>query len=333
MAGSAQAIAETPPNDGAGFRAAPDLQAAIGRWLSWLRHERRVADLTAEAYARDAGQLLWFLNQHHGEAPRLETLANLSRGDFRAWMAARQGQGIEARSQARSLSAIKSLFRFLAKHDLAANGVISTLRAPKLPRAVPKPLTVGEALEAVGAVASLQDEDWVGKRDAAILLLLYGCGLRISEAIGLNRRDVPLSGDARTLTVTGKGRKTRVVPLLPQVREAVRDYLSTCPHWISRGGGTGADPLFVGAKGGRLNPRLIQKAMQTLRLALGLPETAPPHALRHSFATHLLGAGADLRAIQELLGHSSLSTTQRYTEVDAQHLLSVYGAAHPRAKR
>ena len=328
MAGSAQAIAEDPHNDGAGFRAAPDLQNAIGQWLSWLRHERRVADLTAEAYARDAGQLLWFLNQHHGELPRLQTLANLNRADFRAWMASRQGQGIEARSQARSLSAIKSLFRFLAKHDLAANGVISTLRAPKLPRSVPKPLNVGEALEAVDAVASLQDEDWMGKRDAAILLLLYGCGLRIGEAIGLDRRDIPLSGDAATLTVTGKGRKTRVVPLLPQIREAVRDYLSICP-W----GGTGADPLFVGAKGGRLNARLIQKAMQTLRLALGLPETATPHALRHSFATHLLGAGADLRAIQELLGHSSLSTTQRYTEVDAQHLLSVYSAAHPRAKR
>lgn len=328
MAGSAAALAADSAECAAGFRAAPDLQDAIGRWLVWLRHERRVADLTAEAYARDAGQFLRFLNQHHGELPRLKTLANLSRADFRAWMAARQSEGIEARSQARSLSAIKSLFRFLARHGLAANGVISTLRAPKLPRAVPKPLNVSEALEAVDAVASLQDEDWIGKRDAAILLLLYGCGLRIGEAVGLNRRDIPLSGDAATLTVTGKGRKTRVVPLLAQVREAVRDYLGACP-W----GGTGSDPLFVGAKGGRLNPRLIQKAMQTLRLALGLPETATPHALRHSFATHLLGAGADLRAIQELLGHSSLSTTQRYTDVDAQHLLSVYGAAHPRARR
>jgi integrase/recombinase XerC len=328
MAGSAQGVARAGQEDAAGFRAAPDLQNAIGQWLSWLRHERRVADLTAEAYARDAGQLLWFLNQHHGELPRLRTLTDLSRADFRAWMASRQSQGIEARSQARSLSAIKSLFRFLAKQDLAANGVISTLRAPKLPRSVPKPLNVGEALEAVDAIASLQDEDWIGKRDAAILLLLYGCGLRIGEAIGLDRRDIPRTCEAATLTVTGKGRKTRVVPLLPQVREAVRDYLAVCP-WD----GTGADPLFVGAKGARLNARLIQKAMQTLRLALGLPETATPHALRHSFATHLLGAGADLRAIQELLGHSSLSTTQRYTDVDAQHLLSVYGAAHPRAKR
>ena len=328
MAGSAQAVTKAGVNSAEGFRAAPDLQDAIGQWLSWLRHERRVADLTAEAYARDAGQLLYFLNQHHGEPPRLRTLTDLSRADFRAWMASRQAQGIEARSQARSLSAIKSLFRFLAKHDLAANGVIATLRAPKLPRSVPKPLNVGEALEAVDAIASLQDEDWIGKRDAAILLLLYGCGLRIGEAIGLNRRDIPLSGEAATLTVTGKGRKTRVVPLLPQVREAVRDYLGACP-W----GGTGGDPLFVGAKGGRLNARLIQRSMQNLRMALGLPETATPHALRHSFATHLLGAGADLRAIQELLGHASLSTTQRYTDVDAQHLLSVYGAAHPRAKR
>jgi integrase/recombinase XerC len=332
MAGSAQAVTKAGRQDAAGFRAAPDLQAAIGRWLAWLRHERRVADRTVEAYARDAGQLLWFLNQHRGEPPSLRTIAILSRADFRAWMASRQGQGIEARSQARSLSAIKSLCRFLARNGLAANGLIATLRAPKLPRSVPKPLNVGEALEAVDAVASLQDEDWIGKRDAAVLLLLYGCGLRIGEAIGLNRRDIPqnvsVAGAAATLTVTGKGRKTRVVPLLPQVREAVRAYVAACP-W----GGTGSDPLFLGAKGGRLNARLIQKAMQTLRLALGLPETATPHALRHSFATHLLGAGADLRAIQELLGHSSLSTTQRYTDVDAQHLLAVYGAAHPRAKR
>ena len=326
MAGSAQALSEGAES-GAGFLAAPDLQAAVGQWLSWLRHERRVADLTAEAYARDAGQFLRFLGRHRGELPGLRTLADLGRGDFRAWMASRQNEGIEARSQARALSAIRSLFRFLAKRDLAANGMIATLRAPKLPRSVPKPLNVGEALEAVDAIASLQDIAWIGKRDAAILLLLYGSGLRIGEAIGLSRRDIPVTGEAATLTVTGKGRKTRVLPLLPQVREAVRDYLAACP-W----GGTGSDPLFVGAKGGRLNARLIQKAMQTLRLALGLPETATPHALRHSFATHLLGAGADLRAIQELLGHSSLSTTQRYTDVDAQHLLSVYGAAHPRAK-
>ena len=328
MAGSAQAVTAAQPYDGAGFRAAPDLQNAIGQWLSWLRHERRVAELTAEAYARDAGQLLWFLNEHHGEPPRLKTLTNLSRADFRAWMASRQAQGIEARSQARSLSAVKSLFRFLAKRELAANGAIAGLRAPKLPRAVPKPLTVGEAMDVVDEVASLQDEDWICKRDAAILMLLYGAGLRIGEAVSLNRRDLPEKGEARTLTVTGKGRKTRVVPLLPEIVAAVRAYLAACP-W----GGTGSDPLFMGAKGGRLSPRLVQKAMQTLRLALGLPETATPHALRHSFATHLLGAGGDLRAIQELLGHSSLSTTQRYTDVDAQHLLQVYQAAHPRARR
>lgn len=326
MAGPAQAL-KTDAEAGAGFQAAPDLQAAAAQWLSWLRDERRVAGNTIEAYRRDARQFFWFLNRHLGEAPCLKTLAELSRGDFRAWMAARQNDGIEARSQARSLSAIRSLFRFLAKNGLATNGVLSTLRSPKLPRSVPKPLNVGEALEAVEAVAELQEEDWIGKRDAAILLLLYGCGLRIGEAIGLNRRDIP-NGEPATLTVTGKGNKTRMVPLLPQVLGAIRDYIAASP-W----GGTGADPLFVGAKGGRLNPRLIQKAMQSLRLALGLPETATPHALRHSFATHLLGAGADLRAIQELLGHSSLSTTQRYTDVDAQHLLSVYGAAHPRGRR
>lgn len=310
-----------------GFRAAADLQNALGQWLSWLTHERRVANLTQEAYTRDIGQFLSFLARHQGVLPRLASLGELGRGDFRAWMAARQAEGIEARSLARSLSALKNLFRFLAKRGLAANGAIDTLRAPKLPRAVPKPLTVGEALETVDAVASLQDVEWIGKRDAAILMLLYGAGLRIGEAISLNRRDLPMTGEARTLTVTGKGRKTRIVPLLPEVVGSVRDYLAACP-W----GGTGSDPLFMGAKGGRLNARLVQKAMQNLRLGLGLPETATPHALRHSFATHLLGAGGDLRAIQELLGHASLSTTQRYTDVDARHLLDVYQAAHPRAK-
>jgi integrase/recombinase XerC len=312
----------------AGFRAAPDLQAAVGQWLSWLTHERRVAELTVAAYARDVAAFLSFLSRHQGELPRLATLVALNRGDFRAWMAARQAEGIEARSLARALSALKNLFGFLAKRGLAANGAIATLRAPKVPRSVPKPLTVGEALDVVDEVASFQDVDWIGKRDAAILMLLYGAGLRIGEAVSLNRRDLPMTGEARTLTVTGKGRKTRIVPLLPEIVASVRDYLTACP-W----GGTGSDPLFMGAKGGRLSPRLVQKAMQTLRLALGLPETATPHALRHSFATHLLGSGGDLRAIQELLGHSSLSTTQRYTDVDAKHLLEVYQAAHPRARR
>jgi integrase/recombinase XerC len=311
-----------------GFRAAPDLQNALGQWLSWLAHERRVAELTRAAYAGDISQFLSFLARHQGDLPCLASLASLTRGDFRAWMAARQAEGIEARSLARALSALKNLFRFLAKRGLAANGAIATLRAPKLPRAVPKPLTVGEAMDVVEEVASLQDIDWIGKRDAAILMLLYGAGLRIGEAVSLNRRDLPMTGEARTLAVTGKGRKTRIVPLLPEIVEAVRGYLAACP-W----GGTGSDPLFMGAKGGRLSPRLLQKAMQTLRLALGLPETATPHALRHSFATHLLRAGGDLRAIQELLGHSSLSTTQRYTEVDAKHLMQVYQAAHPRARR
>jgi integrase/recombinase XerC len=311
-----------------GFRAAPDLQNALGLWLTWLAHERRVADLTRAAYTSDIGQFLSFLARHQGELPHLSTLTALTRGDFRAWMAARQADGIEARSLARALSALKNLFRFLAKRDLAANGAIATLRAPKLPRSVPKPLTVGEAMDVVDEVASLQDVDWIGKRDAAILMLLYGAGLRIGEAVSLSRRDLPMTGEARTLTVTGKGRKTRIVPLLPEVVASVREYLTACP-W----GGTGSDPLFMGAKGGRLSPRLVQMAMQTLRLALGLPETATPHALRHSFATHLLGAGGDLRAIQELLGHASLSTTQRYTDVDAQHMLSVYQAAHPRARR
>lgn len=325
MAGSAASLTEDTTLSS--LRAEPDLQAAIGAWLDWLSHQRRVADLTVEAYRRDAVHFVNFLTEHFGELPSLASLAALTRSDFRAWMARERDRGQQAASTARALSAIKNLFRYLAKKGLGANGVIGNLRNPKLPRSLPKPLTVGEAIEAVDAVSDLRETVWVAKRDLAVLMLLYGCGLRISEALGLNRRDIPLTGDISTLRIKGKGNKQRIVPLLPNVLEAVRDYLGACPF----GGGAG-DPLFLGARGARLNPRLIQASMQKLRLMLGLPETATPHALRHSFATHLLGGGVDLRAIQELLGHSSLSTTQRYTDIDATQLMAIYSAAHPRAR-
>jgi integrase/recombinase XerC len=236
---------------------------------------------------------------------------------------------LQASSTARALSVVRNFFRFLAKHGRVNNAVLSTVRTPRLPRAVPKALTVGEAAEAVDAVGDLGGTPWLAKRDTAILALLYGCGLRLGEALALNRRDAPRAdgGEIPTLVVMGKGRKQRAVPVLPAVVAAIEDYMAACPF-----DGDGDTPLFRGARGARLNPRLVQLRLQHLRARLGLPDSATPHALRHSFATHLLAGGGDLRAIQELLGHASLSTTQRYTEVDTAALLAVYDRAHPRAR-
>lgn len=303
-----------------------DLVAALRTWLRYLAQERRAAAHTIDSYQRDVGDFLRFLSFYDGDAPNVARIGALNRGDIRAWLAARSGRGLVAASNARALSAIKSLARRLVRDGLIEIGVLGTQRGPRLPRSVPKPLNAAEAEAALDNVDLLHDEAWLQKRDLAVLLLLYGCGLRISEALGLTRQEAPKAGGM--LRITGKGGKTRIVPVLPVVAEAAADYLGVCP-W--QGGPT--DPLFVGAKGGKLNARLIQRALETLRGQLGLPETATPHALRHSFATHLLAGGGDLRAIQELLGHASLSTTQRYTEIDAAQLMSVYQAAHPRAKR
>ncbi len=329
MAGPAAPVTSDSPDPAAGLAVAADLKRAVTQWITWLRDERRAADLTVEAYYRDFADFCGFLTAHLGTEPNLAQLADLARADFRAWMAHRATHGLQATSTARALSAVKSFYRLAAKRGLIASTGLTAMRSPKLPRSLPKPLTAGEAAEAIAAIGDQQREGWIGKRDIAVLTLLYGCGLRISEALGLTRGAIPEKSDGMALLrILGKGRKERVVPVLPVVIEAVRDYLAACPY-----GGTSNDPLFVGARGGPLSPRLIQRAMQTLRAALGLPETATPHALRHSFATHLLAGGGDLRAIQELLGHASLSTTQRYTEVDAAQLMAVYNAAHPRAKQ
>lgn len=306
------------------FTAAPDLLAAIALWAAWLAGERRASAHTVAAYGRDLAGFLEFLAGHLGEAPGLAALAGLLPADFRAYLAHRALRQAERSSIARGLSVVRGFVRFLDRRGLAANTALAALRAPKLPHSVPKPLNIADAVEAVDSVSELAASAWQGKRDAAVLTLLYGCGLRLSEALGLTRRAAPL-GDA--LTITGKGRKQRLVPVLPAVRRAVDDYLAACPYRLAPAG-----PLFVGARGGPLHPRLVQGKMTALRGFLGLPETATPHALRHSFATHLLGAGGDLRAIQELLGHASLSTTQRYTAVDTARLLAVYEAAHPRAR-
>jgi integrase/recombinase XerC len=222
------------------------------------------------------------------------------------------------------MSVLRGFVRFLQRRGLASTAALAALRSPKLPPGVPKPLTVEDALATVETVGDLAREGWQARRDTALLALIYGCGLRLSEALGLGRDEAPLG---EMLTITGKGRKQRQLPVLPAVRTALADYLAACPYALGAD-----DPLFVGARGGPLNPRLVQRQMAALRGYLQLPATATPHALRHSFATHLLGGGGDLRAIQELLGHASLSTTQRYTSVETEHLLAVYDGAHPRAR-
>ncbi|NIA68276.1 tyrosine recombinase XerC [Pelagibius litoralis] len=315
------------PGAGVLIPAAADLQAALLDWQTWLRDEKRASPHTLLAYQRDLQQFLTFLTEHQGKAASLKDLSGLTAADFRAWLAARANRGLERSSTARALSSLRGFFRWLTKHELAENAALATLRTPKVPKAVPKALTASEAGEVVDTVAELSDDGWTGKRDCAVLLLLYGCGLRIGEALGLTRGEAPEAGQ-ESLLVTGKGNKQRMVPLLSVVNEAIADYLAACPY-----GGDARSPLFLGKRGGPLSARRVQEKMRALRGLLGLPESATPHALRHSFATHLLAGGGDLRAIQELLGHASLSTTQRYTEVDVAGLLEVYDRAHPRARR
>lgn len=307
--------------------AAADVQRAVESWLAYLSIERQLSVNTSEAYARDVGQFLGFLADHLNRLPTLPQLSALSARDIRAFLASRRAEGVGSRSLSRTLSALRMFYRFLERRGFGKNDAVRAVALPKLPHSVPKPLTAPKATALVGGadIASPDAAEWIVARDTAVLALLYGSGLRISEALSLAQRDAPIRG-RDMLRVTGKGDKTRVVPVLPIVREAVERYLALCPMRLGAD-----DPLFVGARGGQLSPRIIQLLIARSRVALGLPETATPHALRHSFATHLLGAGADLRAIQELLGHASLSTTQGYTEVDREHLLKTYARAHPRA--
>ncbi len=306
--------------------AAADVQAAIETWRLWLRTERRASPHTLSAYERDLFQFLEFLAGHLGGAPSLADLQSLRPADFRAWLAACHGRGLARTSVARALSVVRGFFRWLAREGFVDNPALATLRTPRVPRSVPKAISAEDAIDVVDTVAELSRDDWIGKRDTAVLTLLYGCGLRVGEALAITRRQAPVAGQ-EVLRVTGKGRKQRLVPLMPAVTDAIADYLAHCPYVLAPDA-----PLFRGARGKPLQARRVQERMAELRGLLGLPETATPHALRHSFATHLLAGGGDLRAIQELLGHASLSTTQRYTDVDVAGLLSVYEKAHPRAK-
>jgi integrase/recombinase XerC len=304
---------------------APKVAAEITRWLEHLGTERRMSPKTLEAYRRDVLQFLSCLAGHLGGAPSLADLAALTPADVRAFLAARRSAAIGSRSLMRSLAGLRGFARFLERHGKGKVGALAAVKAPKIGKTLPRPLNVDAAKNVADPDIAAGDgrEPWIHARDAAVLALLYGCGLRISEALGLQRVDF---GARDTLTVTGKGRKERMVPLLPQVQKLTADYIALCPYDLTEQG-----PLFVGAKGGPLSPRLVQLAMARLRGTLGLPETATPHALRHSFATHLLARGGDLRSIQELLGHASLATTQIYTAVDAERLIEAYRAAHPRA--
>lgn len=308
--------------------AAPDLLAEMTHWLSHLRAERRLSPKTLEAYARDLRQCLKFLSEHWGGLVTLKQFATIEATDVRAFMSARRSDDIGGRSLMRALAGLRSFGRFLEREGKGKVGALSAIRAPKIGKTLPKPIQMASARQMTDADirAGENREPWIWARDAAVMALLYGSGLRISEALGLIRRDVPLPGKGDVIVVTGKGNKTRMVPVLQNVLALVQDYVAMCPHTIVPDG-----PIFVGARGGPLSPRIIQLTMERLRGALGLPDSATPHALRHSFATHLLTRGGDLRAIQELLGHSSLSTTQIYTGVDADRLLDVYKTAHPRA--
>ncbi len=314
----------SPPT---GPNAAPALARQIERWRQHLADERRLSERTVEAYCRDVDQLLDFLTGHLGKLPGLPDIADLATTDLRAFMAHRRRAGASGSTVARGLAGIRSLLRYLERHAGANAAGAAAIRTPRRKRRLPRPLPAAAALTMTEPGTADHEEAWIAARDTAVFSLLYGCGLRISEALGLTAAEAPNHGDGH-LRILGKGGKERIVPLLPAVVEAVDAYRRLCPYRLA-----GDGPLFVGARGGPLNPRIVQRTMAKLRGALGLAETATPHALRHSFATHLLTNGGDLRAIQDLLGHASLSTTQLYTEVDTRRLIDAVATAHPRAGR
>jgi integrase/recombinase XerC len=301
-----------------------EVAAIANSWLAHLEHERNLSPLTCEAYGRDVHRFIAWLSGHLCHPPCIGDFEQLNAKTVRKFLAHRRKAGIESRTLARSMSALRVFFRWLEKQNAVKNRAFQQIQRPKIGHSVPKPLTIDRAAALVeGGVDAV--EPWIAARDTAVLLLLYGAGLRLSEALSIIRKDAPV-GLRDVMRITGKGGKERVVPILAVARDAIADYIRLCPYELEPD-----EPLFRGAKGGRLSPRLIQLAMERVRDQLGLPQTATPHALRHSFATHLLSAGADLRQIQDLLGHASLSSTQIYTEVDRDRLLQVYAAAHPRA--
>ncbi len=302
----------------------PAARDALQGWLAAQRALRGASDNTIEAYGRDVAGFLGFMTEHHGEAEGLGALSRIDISDMRSWMAFTRSQDVGPRSLARKLSAVKTFYRWLSEREGFAPTAVLAIRAPKFQRKLPRPLSPEAANEVIETLDLQSQTPWIAARDQAVVTLLYGCGLRISEALGLTGADLPIGA---ALRIIGKGDKERIVPVIDPARAAVERYVRMCPFDVSRDG-----PLFRGVRGGKLGPRAIQKVIESTRARLGLPATATPHAMRHSFATHLLNAGGDLRAIQELLGHASLSTTQAYTGVDTARLMEVYARAHPQAR-
>jgi integrase/recombinase XerC len=296
--------------------------ALAARWSSYLQHDRRRSAHTVRAYSATAHRFIHFLGHYRGEAVDVAALTGIMAADLRAFLADRRAGGLGPSSAARELSGVRAFLKYAAEQEGSAAQLPRT-RAPKRPRTLPRPASPEDAVELAENAGEAASESWIGARDLAILLLLYGAGLRVAEALSLTADVLPIGS---TLKIIGKRSKTRIVPVVPAVREAIEDYARQCPYPLAKGA-----PLFVGARGGPLNPDLVRRAVAAARKRLGLPDTLTPHALRHSFATHLLARGADLRALQELLGHASLSSTQIYTAVDAARLLDVYRHAHPRA--
>jgi integrase/recombinase XerC len=307
--------------------AGAEVLAVAAQWCSWLAHEKRQAAASVKAYQTDLLGFLKFCADHFGEPPGLDQLLGLATADFRSWLAWRHRRGLARTSTARAVAALRNFYRYLDRQHGRHNPAVRALRTPRLARLLPRPLSAGQAEELITGAPDLARADWLARRDVALFVLLYGAGLRIGEALSLRRAVLGRSpGELRGLTVTGKGRKQRLVPILPVVAQALDAYLAACPFAPGPD-----DPVFLGERGGPLQQGVVRRQMQRLRRLLGLPETATPHTLRHSFATHLLAGGADLRVIQELLGHASLSTTQGYTRVEGERLLRLYEVSHPRA--
>lgn len=313
------------PQSVIGFSAAEAVQAAIADWQRWMRNERNLSPRTLEAYVADLAGFLTFLTGYRGQPPGMADLADLRPTDFRAWLSRLASDGLIEASRARAFSGVRNFYRWLDRSGRLHNPVIGTIAMPKVKRPLPRPLSEIDSERLLQEAGDEPELPWVGKRDRALFTLLYGCGLRISEALDLNRKDAPVG---ETMRVTGKGQKDRMIPVLPAVAEAIADYLTICPWQLGPD-----EPLFVGVRGKRLAAGIAQLQMRKLRHLMGLPESATPHALRHSFATHLLADGGDLRSIQDLLGHASLSTTQRYTDLQNEQLMNVYRNSHPRARR
>lgn len=301
----------------------PDLTSALSGWHDYLQVEKNVSPHTLRAYSTDLAHFITFMSNHLGQQPCLNDLSEITLRDFRSWISKKAMEGAGNASRARSLSGVKNFLSWLDKQGILHNAAISVVRTPKLPHKLPRPMHESQAMDIIENAGLHEKQDWIGLRNAALFTLLYGCGLRIEEALSLKIKQMPQNGFIR---VTGKGNKEREVPVLETIETTLRSYLAACPY--------PSDPdraIFLGSRGGKLNQGVAQLAIRDLRKSLGMPDTVTPHALRHSFATHLLENGANLRQIQELLGHVSLSTTQRYTEINAQEMLRIYKAAHPRA--